>query len=123
MLLMVNTGLLTGCASIVNGTHQSVNIDTYPASEATCSLSNNEGKWYVYNTPQSVAVHRSSTGMDIHCQKKGYRDANKSVESSIKPIFFGNILFGGIIGVVVDIVDGAAFGYPKYIQVPMRAYG
>lgn len=31
----------------------------------------------------------------------------------------GNILFGGLIGVGIDVATGAAFDYPTLITVPM----
>jgi hypothetical protein len=34
---------------------------------------------------------------------------------------FGNILFGGLIGVGVDMSTGAAYDYPALITVPMQA--
>ena len=111
--------LLTGCATIVSGTTQSVSISTPPATAATCSLSNAQGKWYIPYTPSTVVIHKSSSSLDVECQKAGYYDGNQSVKSHVKPIIVGNVLFGGIVGLVIDIVDGAAFGYQENIQVPL----
>src|SRR6478609_7378453 len=32
---------------------------------------------------------------------------------------FGNILFGGVIGVGVDVATGAAYDYPDVISIPL----
>ncbi len=70
------------------------------------------------NTPSSVTVHKSIKDLKIACQKRGYKDAALSVASSVKPMVFGNVLFGGVIGAGVDVADGAAYYYPPLIKVP-----
>lgn len=110
---------LTGCASIVNGVNQSVSIVTPPVNGAICKLSNNKGKWFVSHTPGSVTVHRSYEPLAVHCEKPGYKNANKNVASTTKAMAFGNVLFGGVIGAGVDMGDGAAYRYPAIIRVPM----
>ncbi|EKD73652.1 MAG: hypothetical protein ACD_45C00233G0003 [uncultured bacterium] len=114
---------LTGCASIVNGTNQSVSVNTTPTKGATCSLENDKGKWYVGNTPGSVTVHRSYQDLIVDCEKKGYPKTVKSVASKTKGMAFGNVVFGGIIGAGVDVVDGSAYDYPTDIQIPMSQRG
>lgn len=44
----------------------------------------------------------------------------KVVKSKTKGRAFGNVLAGGIIGVGVDMGDGAAYDYPTEIVVPMK---
>lgn len=36
---------------------------------------------------------------------------------------FGNIIFGGVIGVGVDVATGAAYDYPEVISIPLVGYG
>ncbi len=113
-------GTLTGCASIVNGTHQSVSVHTGATKGATCSLENNKGKWYVSNTPGSVVINRSFNDLQINCEKKGYKPSFKQVASNTKAMAFGNVVFGGVIGAGVDMADGAAYDYPTNINVPLQ---
>ena len=42
-----------------------------------------------------------------------------AVKSSTKAMAFGNVLFGGVIGVGVDTVSGAAYDYPNVVTVQM----
>lgn len=113
--------LLTGCASIVDGTHQSISVETVPISGASCSLKNDKGKWFVRNTPGSVTVHKSYHNLQVICHKLGYNSAQLSVKSHTKAMAFGNILLGGGIGAGVDASDGAAYNYPALIKVPLTA--
>jgi uncharacterized protein YceK len=119
-ILTVTFSFLTGCASIVNGTNQSVSVKTAPAQGAMCSLENDKGKWYVNQTPGSVTVHRSYKDLVVNCQKQGYQSSQTKVTSKTKGMAFGNILFGGVIGAGVDMADGSAYDYPTDIQIPMK---
>lgn len=111
--------LLNGCATIVSGTSESVSVSTSPISGATCTLSNDEGKWYIPMTPSSVVIHKSYAYLDVECQKAGYYDGYARIKSNLKPMILGNAIFGGAIGIGIDTLNGAAFSYPVNIQVPM----
>ncbi len=111
---------LTGCASIVSGTHENLSVTTTPVEKATCVLSNDKGQWYIKSTPGSVKVHKSRKDLDVTCSKEGYKSNSLRVSSNIKAMVAGNILVGGLIGAGVDTVDGAAFAYQHTIQVPLR---
>lgn len=121
--LSVASVVLTGCASIVNGTNESVSVNTAPVAGATCSLENNKGKWYVNQTPGSVTVHRSYKDLVVTCDKPGVGSGRKIVASKTKGMAFGNVVFGGVIGAGVDMADGSAYDYPIDIQVPMSRRG
>ena len=114
---------LQGCASIVSGTTQSLSVETKSASGdvvsgANCKMTNDKGTWFVA-TPGTVAVHRSMTDLSILCTKESFQPASNVAPSSTKGMVFGNLLFGGIIGVGVDAATGAAFDYPALIPVFM----
>lgn len=122
--LMMSTGIsfafLTGCASIVDGEHQSISVQTPPTMGATCSLTNNKGEWFIPETPGSVVVHKSYDDLVVSCQEPGYVPDTVDVKSHTKAMAFGNVIFGGAIGAGVDVADGAAYDYPVNVVVPMR---
>lgn len=114
---------LTGCASIVSGTNQSVSVETHAhdgtqVAGANCKLSNNKGTWFV-TTPGSTTVNRSYEDLAVLCEKEKLPSGMTMVKSSTKPMAFGNIIFGGVIGAGVDISTGAAYDYPTLIKVKM----
>jgi hypothetical protein len=113
---------LSGCASIVDGSHQVLSVITPNVQKASCTMTNNKGTFYV-TTPGTVTVHRSYDPLHVDCTKTGYEDALITVKSSTKGMAFGNILAGGIIGAAVDMGTGAAYDYPQKIVVPMRLAG
>lgn len=83
-----------------------------------CTLTNDKGTWYIA-TPGSVTVHRSYDALDVKCEHNGYVENATSAKSGTKALVCGNILFGGLIEVGVDIATGAAFDYPSPIVVPL----
>lgn len=110
---------LGGCASIVGGHDQPLSVATPGCQGAACELTNDKGKWYVPTTPGSVSVRRSYSDLLVACTREGAPPASASVKSTTKPLAFGNIIFGGIIGAGVDIGTGAAYDYPSEVSLPM----
>jgi hypothetical protein len=121
---LIALSLSTGCASIVSGQNQSLSVETKRAGEqvagANCKLVNDKGTWFVA-TPGTVTVRRSYNPLDVRCEKPGEPVGMASVQSSTKPMAFGNILFGGVIGAGVDMASGAAYDYPPLLSVEMGA--
>jgi hypothetical protein len=112
---------LTGCATIVDGTKQPISVEArtdngFSVAGATCKLENPRGTWYV-TTPGSVVIHRASEELSISCMKGGQQIGAAGAGSSTQMMVLGNALFGGLIGVGVDYIDGAAYKYPRLVTV------
>ena len=109
----------SGCASIVEGTDQSVTVQTAP-SGASCELKRDGEVIGVVNpTPGTVTVDKSKDDIAVICKKDGYQDASGAFSSDFQGMTFGNILFGGLIGVAVDASSGAMHEYPASVSVAM----
>ena len=112
---------LGGCASIVSGQNQSVSVvakgESTDVAGAKCSLTNDKGQWFA-TTPGSVTVRRSYSALAVDC-KTETAAGTAQVKSATKPMAFGNIIFGGIIGVGVDVATGAAYDYPDVVSIPL----
>ncbi len=122
----VLAAMLSGCASITGTTAQSVSVQTrdQAGSEVTavaCELSNNKGKWFV-TTPGSTTITRSNDDMQVMCKKEGTEPGRAAIVSATKGSMWGNIIFGGGIGAIVDHNNGSAYEYPNFIQVVMGAF-
>jgi len=115
---MVIAGMiLASCASIVEGTDQTVIVKTDP-SEAACALTQEGNKVAeIGSTPSTVILEKSAEDLTIECTKDGYFNEISSVPSSFEGMTFGNIIFGGIIGVGIDAASGAMHHYPEEVTV------
>jgi hypothetical protein len=108
---------LTGCATIVKGHSQQINVTTNPPG-AICSLERDGGSIATVNpTPGTVTVEKSRKDLSVACRKDGYMPAEGKVASKFHPMTFGNILLGGIIGFGVDAASGAMTEYEEMIMV------
>jgi hypothetical protein len=120
--LVLSGVALSGCATIIEGTTQSISVTTPPASGAQCTLTSSEGTWFV-TTPGSVTVHKTKNDIAATCKKDGYQDANATIPSHFNGATVGNVLAGGIIGIGVDAASGANYSYPETSEIPMIAVG
>src|ERR1700733_1157840 len=115
-------GALSGCASIVEGTTQSVAVTSTPEDGAKCTLVNSEGTWYV-STPGNAQVHKTKNDLYVTCKKDGFKDASLTVSPHFNGATLGNVIAGGVIGIGIDAATGANFNYPESISVPMTPIG
>lgn len=115
--------LLTGCASITKDSNQPVKIETYSKQNQAvagvkCTAKNERGEW-VATTPGVVSVHRSGQNLLVNCEKEGEQSGIATAISRANGGMFGNILFGGGIGAIIDHNKGTAYSYPDWIRVIM----
>lgn len=111
---------LSACATIVEGTDQTVTIITDPAG-AECKLERDGVALAVVNpTPNTVQVDKSRKAITVYCQKDGFEDAAATLSSDFQGMTVGNVIFGGIVGVGVDAASGAMNEYPESITIRLE---
>jgi len=93
---------MSGCATILNGTHQPYFTQTQPAG-ATIKFSN--GTTCV--SPCRLEQRRKDD-MRVDITLDGYNSTYVLIQSKLGGTGFGNILAGGIVGGVVDGTNGAS---------------
>ena len=117
--------LVTGCASIVSGTQQTVKIASSPEAAKVkiekLTLQQNivefEGK-----TPTTAKLSRKGSYL-VTVSLEGYQKAEIPIESGgMNGWVWGNVLFGGLVGIMIDVSNGAANNLkPDEIQVTLVA--
>ena len=113
-------GLLSGaCSTIVEGTDQAVTVITEPAG-AACTLEREGTAIAVIDpTPGTVQVEKSKQNIAVLCTREDHQDSAGVLSSTFQSMTFGNILFGGVIGLAVDASSGAMNKYPDSITIVM----
>jgi len=109
---------LSGCATIVEGTTQSVAVNTTPESGAQCSLTNSQGTWYV-TTPGNATVHKTKTDLDVTCTKAGFAPGHMVAVSHFGGTTAGNVIAGGLVGIGIDAASGANYHYDSPLSVAL----
>lgn len=109
--------LLSACASIVSGTDSATYIETKPV-DARCRLHGQDFTREV-NTPTSLPLPARASPITVECNADGFQRTTQQLEASMDGWIFGNLIFGGIIGGVVDVARGAGKKYPPQFQIVM----
>lgn len=113
----------SGCATITSNEMQTVALNTktadgQPVEKAKCTLKNDKGTWQA-DSPGMVAVHRSAEDLMVECKKEGIADGILRAISRAAGGMFGNIIFGGGIGAIIDHSKGTGYDYPNDLPVKM----
>ena len=105
--------VLPGCASIFTKSTYPLLIQSTP-QDATILVTNQRGVEYARGTTPITVKLKASDGFfskaeyNVRFSKPGYEDMVLPVTFSIEGWYFGNILLGGIIGMlIVDPATGA----------------
>jgi hypothetical protein len=117
LMSVIGASLFTGgCASIVNGGDRSITIDTQPPG-ATASIRKAGGGMSevvaVEKTPCTVkldpkAGYFKGQSYTLRLEMPGYKVAEVELTPKMSGWYWGNLLFGGLIGMVaVDPATGA----------------
>lgn len=107
---------LTSCATIMHGSRQSVGIASNPS---------NANIWvdgcYVGNTPIIVEMTRNNNHF-VTIQLDGFLPYQATFSKELSYWVFGNIVFGGVIGLAIDAISGAIYKLtPDQIQAELRS--
>lgn len=121
-LIFFTVFFCSGCASIVSKSSWPVTITSNP-SNAKFLLINEKGETIQNGiTPATINLNSSSGYFDgatyyIKFTQEGSKDKYSVIDSTINEWYWGNILFGGIIGFMIfDPATGAMWKLPKYIN-------
>jgi hypothetical protein len=108
------TLLMSSCATIISGSKQNVKFHSNPVA-ATIYID----EIAVGKTPFEIKLERKR---DHHVMIKleGYQTYQTTLTRKFNAWYIGNILFGGLIGVIVDPITGAIYNLsPNEVQAEM----
>jgi hypothetical protein len=109
--------VLAACSSINSGSSQQVVFKTEGVEGAFCDVKLGEnGLRYNIHPPQTIWVQKVSDPMFISCRANGNRVSNKTVESSVRPSTYWNVLNLGL-GAFYDAESGASYRYPDEVVI------
>lgn len=118
-LLLTSLLAAGGCATIVEGGDDTVTVDTRPPG-AVCAIERDGATIAFINpTPGTISVEKSKDDLHVSCELEGYQPSVGVISSTFQPMTFGNIIFGGVIGVAVDAASGAFNDYPPLVSITM----
>jgi uncharacterized protein YceK len=101
--LIVSALALSACASIMHGTSQDVGISSTPTSAFVTVDNVTQG-----TTPFVAKLSRKDNHI-IHIAADGFQPADLTLTHSTSGWVWGNLVFGGIIGLAVDAITGGLY--------------
>ena len=109
---------LSGCATIVTGADQMVQVDTTPVNAVVTINQQSYGK-----TPARINLDRSTKNAAVEINLEGYESKVVHLKRGVNGWVWGNIAFGGLIGLVIDSSSGAMYAHKivntgEVVEVP-----
>ena len=129
LLISVFASSLSGCATIVSGRHYQVTMDNKGGATCFSVFDNKNRVLHSGVTPQQVTLKSSSALFQpakyhvVYASQDGSQQFDYELNARINWWTAGNILIGGVPGIVVDAATGAMWRLqPQLIgQVPSES--
>ena len=112
-IAIILIALFTSCASIVHGPTQAIDFTSQPHG-ATITI---DGKEYG-QTPKAVELRRkgrlrgeivTKTEYAVKIEMDGFYPYEVKIKREMDGWFLGNIIFGGLIGIIIDASNGSMY--------------
>ena len=112
---LVLTLLMSSCATIVSGSKQNVKFSSNPSAAAIFIDEVEVGK-----TPFEIKLARISEH-SVMIKLEGYQTYETKLTKKFNGWFLGNILIGGLIGLIIDPITGAMYNLsPNQVNAQMN---
>lgn len=118
VVLSLASVVFFGCATIMHGTSQGIGIQSKPTGAAVTIDNQEYGK-----TPVVANLSRKDNHV-VHLTLDGYQPFDATIIRSTSGWVWGNILFGGLIGLAVDAISGGLYKLsPQQVEAELASKG
>ena len=105
---------VSACTTIMSGKTQEMTFDSEPQGVEV----NVSGK-VIGKTPTTVQLDKKND-QTLTFTHEGYKTQTRNLTTAVDPWFFGNVIFGGVIGSTTDAITGSIHKYaPNQYYVTM----
>ncbi len=101
--MLLSGTMLTGCATIMNQTTQSIGISSTPTGAAVAVDNVPNGK-----TPIIARLTRKDNHF-VKIELEGYELFETTLTRRVSGWVWGNVAFGGLIGLAIDAITGGLY--------------
>ncbi len=108
---------LSGCATLMNGTTQAINVQTTPPG-GICTLNGR-----ATTAPGFFIVKRSDwqASMKISCTREGYLPATFDLKNNTSAWIWGNLPLVNLPGLIIDAnTQAAAYLTPDIVKIELK---
>ena len=119
VLVFTATVIITSCSTLFNGTGQEVTVSSTPTG-ALVAIKTLGGIGVMEGTTPLLAELEREDEYRIVVSKEGYEDKEVIIKNSLTGWFWGNLICGGVLGIIIDMSNGAAYELePETIHVDL----
>lgn len=124
--VFLTTAILSGCATMFQGTDQTVNIMLQGTEDrlSECVLSSDEGTWFAEGRSDTVIIDRSYDDLSVRCQNET-QQGSVNVKSQFQFEWLAADILWDLciitLSCPIDALTEAYAEYPEHIIVPMIA--
>jgi hypothetical protein len=112
VIILCCLNMALGCATIIHGTAQDIQINTSPEDAEVWIDGSNRG-----TTPSKITLSRKNDYYVI-VKKEGFEESSTKIRRETSGWLLGNIIFGGLIGCAIDFSSGGAYDlHPKNLDI------
>lgn len=105
----------SGCSTMINGKTQKITVNSNVKDAEITANGQLIGR-----TPFTGLIERNSN-TTFTIRKEGYEAKSVTLDTAIEPVFWGNIIIGGVLGSTTDLATGAMYKYaPGTIQIDLE---
>jgi hypothetical protein len=101
--------LLTGCGTIIHGSHDAIYVDSKPDG-ATASVLCAGKVQATGTTPAKLVIPRKVQGCSISVERAGYKTQRMDLDQTFSGAFWTNFAFSPVLA-TATIMNGRDFGY------------
>ena len=102
-LILILAILIYGCGTIMLGTSQDVGFSSNPSNAKVTIDGMPSG-----NTPVTASLSRKNNHV-VQIELEGFYPYSNTLTGSVSGWVWGNLLFGGLIGLAVDAISGGLY--------------
>jgi hypothetical protein len=118
VLIMSLAVLAWSCATIMHGTSQKIGISSSPSGAKVIVDNADFGA-----TPTFAELKRGDDHI-VKISLEGYQTAELTITKSVSGWVWGNIVFGGLIGLAVDAISGGLYNLsPEQLNAELKKNG
>jgi len=129
--LLLSIGVLTGCSTIINGSTQSVSLNSQPDGASVTVVNRGGETVHSGTTPVTLNLKRGSgyfksESYTVRFEKPGYAPREIVLAGQTSGWYFGNIVIGGLVVgmLIVDPISGGMYTLsPEKAEVALEAMG
>ena len=119
MVVILLAVAISGCATIITGTTDTVNVKSNPEG-AVVIFGSTDGIYKEEKKTPAIFNIPSDKTYTLSIKLNGYKSRDIVLERKVSGWIIGNIFIGGVIGFAVDFISGGAYIHDKVVSVDLK---